>query len=105
MSTTLNLKKAVTKYNDRPDRVSPSPNFMRMTQSYLNNINDSREDNPSTGGNMNSSLGGTQVFNMSMLSSLREPSAHATRKEYGGHKYRQVRETSGSFANGMKSKN
>lgn len=49
---TLNLKKAVTKYSDRPSRGSPSPNFMRLTKSYLNNINDSRDETVQSSLNM-----------------------------------------------------
>ena len=46
---TLNLRKAAQKYsNDRAGRTSPSPNFMRLTKSFINSINDAREDAPNT---------------------------------------------------------
>ena len=65
---TLNLKKAVTKYSDRPNNASPSPNFMRMTQSYLNNVNDSRGEEVIINTNNISSLNTSGLLNKSYLS-------------------------------------
>ena len=79
------------KYSDRPNHKSPSPNFMRMTQSYINNINDSREE-----GIMNTSLN-----NKSMLSSIR---ASSPVKQPRKHRVAKESTTTG-FANFMIARN
>lgn len=68
MRGTLNLKKAVTKYSDRPNNISPSPNFMRLTQSYINNVNDSRAGEDAVNLN-NNTLNTSGLLNKSYLNS------------------------------------
>ena len=86
---TLNLRKAYvnSKYSERPNHKSPSPNFMRMTQSYINNINDSREEGIAV---LNTSLN-----NKSMLSSIR---ASSPVKQVRKHRVAKESTTTG-FAN------